>query len=311
MSALTLKQISDALSIYTPSDGSFVPRINQTLSRLHNMGTYRDLTVQYSLPVVGGCIYLPTDAEAVLHTAIDGKPAAVRSLWHDFKIAGTASNDLTWGLVDAGYSPVLLDLQTATDTLYLVPSAGSPTKFPFVGTEDSGVSLSASDGTTRFRAETYDSGFDGTTIVFPEPVLYIESIRFDHLGDSFDLRIIAGDIATTVATVGPGSGVTRYRRFRVPGTEDGRVVHVLCKRAFIPLVEDTDITYLGNINAIKNGLLATVAEDSNDVERAQLFWNTAFQLLEEEASSTRGAAQLRLNLDPHGVGGGGGLRGMM
>jgi hypothetical protein len=173
------------------------------------------------------------------------------------------------------------------------------------------VSLSASDGTTRFRAETYDSGFDGTTIVFPEPVLYIESIRFDQLGDSFDLRITAGDVAATIATVGPGSGVTRYRRFRVPGAGDGKVVHVLCKRAFRLLAEDTDITYLGNLNAIKNGLLATIAEDSNDVERAQLFWNTAFQLLEEEASSTRGAAQPRINLDPFGTEGRLGIQGMM
>lgn len=311
MPALTLKQISDALSIYAPTDGSFVPRINQTLARLHNMGTYRDLTVQYSLPVVGGCIYLPLDAEAVLHTAIDGQPAAVRSLWHDFKTVGTGGNDLTWGLVDAGYSPVILDLPAATDTLHLVPSAGSPTKFPFVGTDDSGISISASDGVTRFRAETYDSGFDGAAIVFPEPVSYIESIRFDQLNDSFDLRLTAGDVATTVATVGPGSGVTRYRRFRVPGTGDGKVVHVLCKRAFRMLAEDTDITYLGNINAIKNGLLATIAEDSNDVERSQLFWNTAFQLLEEEASSTRGAAQPRLNIDLFGTEGRCGVQGML
>jgi len=311
MSALSLKQITDALSFYVPSDGSFVPRVNQALSRLYNMGTYRDLTVQYSLPVVGGCIYLPPDAEAILHTVVDGQPASVRSLWHDFKSVGTATNDISWGLIDAGFSPVFLDLESATDTLYLVPSSGSPTQFPFAGTEDAGVSISASDGTTRYRAETFDSEFDGNALVFPEAITLIDSIRFDNLQDSFDIRVTAGDVATTIATVGPGSGVTRYRRFRAPNVEDGKVVHVLCKRAFRMLVEDTDLTYVGNINALKNGLLATMAEDANDIERAQMFWQTSFQLLEEEASSTRGAAVPRINLDPHGMEGQMGIRGMM
>jgi hypothetical protein len=180
-----------------------------------------------------------------------------------------------------------------------------------VGSDEAGVSISATDGVARYAADTYASEFDGTTIIFPEPVLYIDTIRFTDLSDSFDIRVTAGDAATTIATVGPGSGVTRYRRFRTPNADNGTVVHVLCKRAFRPLVNDEDITYVGNLNAIKNGFLATVAEDSNDIERAQMFWQSAFQLLEEEASSTRGAAQPRLNLDPHGTGGGSGIRGMM
>lgn len=311
MSALTLAQLHDALAFYTPSDGSFLPRLNQTLSRLHNMGTYRDLTVQYSLPVANGFIYLPKDADAVLHAAIDGNPAAVRSLWHDFKAVGTASNDLSWGMVDSGFTPTFLDLAEETDTLYLVPSADSPTRSPFVGSEDSGVSISASDGTSLYAAETYATDFDGTTIIFPEPILYVDTIRFQNLSDSYDIRVTAGDVATTIATVGPGSGVTRYRRFRVPNAQDGVAVHVLCKRAFRPLVNDEDITYIGNLNAIKNGVLATVAEDSNDVERAQMFWNTAFQLMEEEASSTRGAASPRVSIDPFGTEGKWGIPNMM
>ena len=312
MPALSLAQLETALGIYTPTDGSFVPRLNQALSRIHNMGTYRDLTVQYSLPVVDGMIYLPKEADAVLHTIIDGFPAAVRSLWHDLKSVGTGSNDLSWGLVDAGFGPVLLDLAVATDTLYLVPATESVTRTAFAGGTGIDVVITASDGTSRYQVSASDAGtFVDPTFTFEEPILYIDTIRFEGLTDSFDIRTTSGDPDTTIATVGPGEGVTRYRRFRTPNVEDGKVVHVLCKRAFVPLVSAGDITYVGNLNAIKNGLLATVAEDANDVERAAVFWNTCFQLMEEEASSTRGAAQPRLTIDPHGCEGKMGIRGMM
>lgn len=301
MSALSLSQINALLEHYAPSDGSFLPRINQTLQRLHNMGTYRDLTVQYSLPVSQGTIYLPKDADSVLHTIIDGQPAAVRSLWHDLKTVGTASNDLSWGLVDAGFSPVLRDLEEDTDTLYLVPATDSVTRYDLVDADDVEVVITASDGTSLYRVASYDDTYAATVFTFEVPIRYVDTIRFKGLNDSFDIRTASGDPATTIATVGPGDGVTRYRRFRTPNVEDGKVVHVLCKRAFRPLVNEDDVTYAGNINAIKNGLLATIAEDGNDVERAAAFWNTCFQLMEEEASSTRGAASPRLSIDPHGT----------
>lgn len=313
MPALTLGQITDALSFYAPTDGSLLPRINQVLSRIHNMGAYRDLTVQYSLPVAQGVIYLPRDADAVLHAIIDGQPSAVRSLWHDFKAVGTSANDLSWGLVDAGFSPLSRELAAATDTLYIVPSTESATRRAFsTGGNASLISVKASDGELIYPASTDDAAtYAAGVFTFGEPVLYVESIRFSGLLDRFDLRTTSADPDTTIASVGPGTGVSRYRKFRVPNVDDGKVVHVLCKRSFIPLVGDSDISYVGNIGAIKQGLHATVSEDGNDVERAQMFWGTCFQLMEEEASSTRGAAVPRLTMDPHGVEGRCGIRGMM
>jgi len=313
MSALSLAQLTTMLEAYTPSDGTFLPRLNQALARIYNMGTYRDLTVQYSLTVSQGCIRLPVTADAILHAIVDGSPVAVRSLWHDLKQVGTASNDLSWGLVDAGFSPVLRTLETATDTLYVVPSADSPTQTEFDEDEEGEmwVDVTGSDLVRRYRATSQgDIPFAGV-LTFDSPITDIEAVRFSGLLDSYDIRTVAGDPETTVATVGPGSGSPRYRVFRVPNTAAGVVVHVLCKRTFIPLESNDDLTYVGNINAIKQAFLATVAEDSNDVERAQFFWGTAMQLMEEEASSTRGAAQPRVNLDPSGTGALTGLTSMM
>ena len=80
------------------------------------------------------------------------------------------------------------------------------------------------------------------------------------------------------------------------------VVHVLCKRAFIPLREDADTIFVENLGALKHGLLARIADDNADIERAQYHWQQCMLHLEEEASATRGAAIPKLNLDPYGTG---------
>jgi hypothetical protein len=138
---------------------------------------------------------------------------------------------------------------------------------------------------------------------FDEPVSSIVSIHFEGLSIAYD--IYAGTIEPNniIATVGPDSGVTRYRRFRLNGATDGStVVHVLCKRAFQPVREDNDIVHVGNIGAIKQGLLGRLMEDNGDIERAQYHWSQCMLLMEEEANSSRGAAVPRLNIDPYGTG---------
>lgn len=304
MPALTLSQLKSLFAMYEPSDGSLVPRLNQSLFRLYNMGIYRDLVVQYTLPVVGGCITLPEDADAVLHALVSTQATPVRSLWHDFKIRGNGSapTDSSWGLIDAGFGPVSNPLSAATASLFIVPSTYSISQLPFTGS--GGWFEVAGVGSGQMVSAHNDGSVDNLLTFDPE-VEQIQRIRFANLLDTYDLRTTAGDPATTVATVGPGDGVARFRRYRVSGSTgaDDEVVHVLCKRAFRELKDDEDVCHLGNVPAIKCGLLAVIAEDANDLERSTLLWQQAFQALEEEAASTRGAATPTLNFDPFGVGG--------
>jgi len=623
MPSLTLNHITSMLGTYVEPNGDFKASLNQVMARLHNIGTYRDLTVQYSLPVVDGCITLPDDADSVLHTMVDGHPAPVRSMWHDFKSVGSTGADLTWGLIDSGFSPTMRLLPDSGITqLFVVPfgpyadsrvfdsddgeeivvrasgsggiSEGKPEVdyylspvierpfeegapnipqtlamvisettspnynglVPLIGIyngrecfstdpdaladpslQPDGIYATAIyyDGVkwvvkhTEYKAEApyppptiifeeqinglyvtggpetvtawfggnptltrsldnppqgeyvgqqlrweqitagtyrtyvwngseweelispnpevirpfnlgdpnlipmsmivtgeltdgtaeipvpviiplalvgldgfpaYDdpgfaeinpinpSGFEliagsggwfstsdvtlpsladwsdsatapatGTPIVtagpifqgafigqqlrweqsvagtfrsyvwngsawdelttstvpndgptqilidFPQTITNTQSIRYEGLVISYALLTDRDDINSAVAVVGPDSGVTRYRRFRLNRATDGvTVVHVLCKRAFRPLIHGDDIAHIGNIGAIKHGLLARIAEDNADIERSEYHWQRCSLLLEEEANSTKGAALPRLNVDPFGTG---------
>jgi hypothetical protein len=304
MPAYTLSQLAPMLDKYVEPDGDFKSSLNQVLARIYNMGIYRDLTVQYSLPVVDGCITLPDDADSVLHTMVDGFPVPVRSLWHDFKAIGignlSVNPTIQWGLIDAGYTPTSRLLTAETSTLYIVSASGSSVVNTFSNTDGSNITIVGSDGDQFYTGTLATSPF---RITFSTPITSIVNIQFDALNGMFDLRTTSADPDTTIATVGPDSGVTRYRRFRINGSVDGTtVVHVLCKRAFQLLRDDNDIVFVGNIGAIKQGLLGRLMEDNADIERAQYHWNQCMLLMEEEVNSSRGAAVPRLNIDPYGTG---------
>lgn len=108
-------------------------------------------------------------------------------------------------------------------------------------------------------------------------------------------------MATLTLAKGRGNEVARYRRFRLsnPSSLD-KSVFVLLKRGFETLFNDDDIVYLSNVNAIKHGLLATVAEDNADVQRADYHWNVCNALLDQEKSAYRGMVKPEMNIEPFG-----------
>jgi hypothetical protein len=304
--ATTLSQIKQTLGKYVEPAGDFVASLNQVLSRIHNMGTYKSLTAQYSLPVVDGAITLPDEADSILHVMVDGHPNPVRSLWHDFEIAGTNQlNGPNWGVIDSGFWPTLRLIREPFTELHVVPSVLGTSSTPIDADEDELVEVVAVVADVEGGAKRLLSTLDNATkkLTFPEPVQNILEIRFGGLLRRYDLRLDSLDPESRIATVGPESGATHYRRFRVDRAQDDEtVVHVLCKRAFLPVREDSDLVYVTNLGALKHGLLGRISDDSADLERAQYHWGQCMLLLEEEAASSKGAAVPRLNIDPFGIG---------
>lgn len=301
MAALTLRQARSILGSYIEPSGDFTASLNQVLARIMSSGTYKDLTVQYSLAHdADGVITLPEDADSILHSLVDGYPTPVRSLWHDFKAIGMNSN-IPFGFVDAGYWPTFYMPEEQIDTLCITPLQPIDTT-PFSEANGERIRVVGLDAEGHQWVGTLaDDG--GPTVSFAAAISSIVSISFDGLLGRYALRVVRSDATTTVAYVGPDYGATRYRRFRLaPKPDTTRTVHVLCKRAFQPLVSDNDVLPVSNIAALKQGLLGRIAEDSADIERATYHWGQCVKAMEEEAASTMGAAIPRLNVDPYGTG---------
>lgn len=312
MPAYTVAQLEAILGDYVAPGDEFIPSLTQVLPRLHAIGLWRDTTYETSLSGANGYVTLPADTDAVLACTVNDVPVRTRSMWHDVKISGRqATLSPFYGVVDLGFFPVMLDMSTvqgvaSADVVgpeelhtYL---AGTTTAVTATGSADM-VIVTYSTGTKQATSLTSESG--DMVLTCDGGAKLITSIVYNNVIESFDI-VDPAFPDRVIATVPTGSGVLRFRRFRTTAQADATMVHLLVKRACpVELSEDT-IIYLGNLGAIKHGLLGLVQEDGGDIERAGFHWGMCGKLLDAELGSVSGSARPTPSINV--AGGASGLR---
>jgi hypothetical protein len=88
-----------------------------------------------------------------------------------------------------------------------------------------------------------------------------------------------------------------YHRYAVPNEPTINYLDVLCKIRFVPCVYDTDEVIVSNLGALKNMLTSLRFEDEADLDRSEMFFMKALQLLNGESREIRGGSQWKLNID--------------
>lgn len=303
MPAYTVRQLQDILGKYVEDGGDFLQALQQVLPRLCDMGTWRDMTEEISLDASLGYVALPYDTDAVLAATIDNRPRAVRSLWHDVRIIGrTASVSQYTGVVDDGFHPVAMEMRdvqgetldadvTPITTLHLVRTGS--TAYPDFNGSVTMTTNALNDGGT-IDTESEDTG-TVVRLVASDDFDRILSIRYADITAPLDL-IDPNFNTKVIATIPPGTGVLRVRRFRCPTKPEGSQANFLVKYACPQDLQDTTVVRLGNIGAIKNGLLALIAEDNADNDRANIHWGAAGKILDVELGAIKGAAKATLTV---------------
>jgi hypothetical protein len=73
------------------------------------------------------------------------------------------------------------------------------------------------------------------------------------------------------------------QRYRVIGASpETRTMYCLVRRAYVPLVNDSDLLIPSNRNAYRYAVQAYNYENVNELERAMTYWNLAYQCLNDE-----------------------------
>lgn len=304
MPALTVKAVTKALSEYVRPDEDLVAKLNLVMPRLYAMGMWKDLLYDWSIDTTNDYFAMPEHSESLLGAMLEDSPVEARSQWHDYRIGGYAKAGPSpiFGVVDDGYHPSKEDLRTPTnsDVYEIVIRAVAPaTSLPSDGKIV--VESTKSDGTKVSNSVdlgAYGAGWSAATIT------KVNEISFSDIHDSVEVYASnQDDNSEIVLAVVKGDGVARYRRFRFSNpSAEVKNIKLLLKRAWEPVLVQDDLIYLGNLNAIKHGLLGMLAEDNADLERAQYHWTICQKLLDEELDAARGAAKPRVSLDPSGSG---------
>lgn len=316
MPAHTVAQLEDILGSgeykYFSPGGNFLGALKQVYPRLIDMGLWRDMAYEVSMSGQYGYISLPADTDAVLACTINDFPRNTRSQWHDVKITGRqAILSGYYGIVDDGFHPVLLDMkevegvaETADvvgEAIFFAYPAGTTTAITsFAGT----ITITGKDVDGRTLSETNDTGIALTDVEVEvtDPLVEITSIIYNDI--PYPVDVVCSTFPTKViATLPAGSGVYRVRRFRTSNKEPDTTVHLLVKRGAPSDITEDTIIYLGNIGALKHGLLGLIAEDNADLERANFHWGMAGKLLDQELASIFGAAKPTLRFSDPAAGG--------
>jgi hypothetical protein len=83
------------------------------------------------------------------------------------------------------------------------------------------------------------------------------------------------------------SGVTSdTQRYRVIGrVPENRTMYCIVRRGYVPLVNNSDLLIPSNRNAYRYGVQAYNYENVNELERANVYWQLAYQCLNDETTA--------------------------
>ena len=312
---LTLAEAKSFLAQYVGSGIDFTTRLNLCCERLIKSGNWRNTKQQvlfnaYPDASLQAFITLPREFNTVLSIAplpasdSVGRPIPVRSGWYEFHSGGPGfiTNQTTqWsrGLVPvngrfttfADFTDCKLKIVTEhaeTGSIIFKGQTGGAYIFStFNSAYQAGVALALTSGATT--SITFDSA----------PFTVIKPVT----GGRIWLYAVAADLTETlVAVYAPSETGIAWPRYKVPvcasSTQSSPNQYVaICKRAWVPVSNDSDEVIPGNLGALRYALQALTKEDAEDYSRANALWYGdvrtktigAFQLLEQEVEDDTGA----------------------
>jgi|5B_taG_2_1085324.scaffolds.fasta_scaffold00432_6 hypothetical protein len=309
MATLTVAGVEEALSKFKSVGSSFIQELNLVLPRLYAMGMWRDLLYETTISTTDGNFTLPDDAEAIVSALMDNDPVKAQSQFHDYRITGRNREGITlagFGIIDDGLVPTVNELEAGkTYNLHVVPVEPQQS---IPRTSNNFITVTGLNSSSYIQ--TYTPTFTTAAAYTSSPTVFTDVTEIRN-GDSSlkdPVKIVAinaNDISDRLelGTVQEANKVNAYRRYRISNSSSvKKTMRVLVKRKFKQLINSYDTVRPSNLNAIKHGLLGSVAEENADLERANYHWNVCKKLLDEELDAYRGEAKPVLKFDPSGSG---------
>lgn len=312
MATLTVAGVEEALSKYKTVGSSFVQELNLVMPRLYAMGMWRDLLYETTISTTDGNFTLPDDSESIVSAMVDNDPVRAKAQFHDYRITGRNRDGSTihgYGLVDDGFAPTVNELEASKAYTISIEPVSPATEIPRTSTNF--ITITGLNNASTPVLQTYTPNLDTASNNITSGSVQFTTVIEIRNGDSSlsaPVKITAVNIADAtdkleLGTVQEANKVNSFRRYRL-GNDSSvkKTIRVLVKRKFKNLINSFDVVRPSNINAIKHGLLGTVAEDNADLERANYHWSVCRQLLDEELDAYRGSAKPTVNFDPTGSG---------
>jgi len=300
---LPVSDIRAVLEGYASSTANFLPELNQVMARYWEMGIFDQMLFRYIFPTGpgdSGILALPRTCLSLVGINFGGTPNSIYNQVHQFQELGIGYMDPSEysmrGVVDWGDGhPTIFPIEH-------VSSSAGKLRFTIDNPADAGKTVrifGTSDTDKKNRIFTNGVLGEQLTTVSPfnDTVQSYTDVTDIQIQSGFvgysHLSYIASDgTVTELAEYEPGETRPSFRWY-VTGVSNSQV-QTMCRKRFIPYVNETDPVEPANIGAIKCGFLALPQEDATQQEQAEVYWGRGKAMLEKQLQSLRGSIQPRM-----------------
>jgi len=283
-------QLAPIVNPIDNDDPRFIRLLNNVCERYQNSGIWKGGMVEVTFASAEGSFTLPYEFYSVLGGTYNKNPFPVLGEWLTYQENGPGELDATknWPgvLVDMGDGfPTQKDIPDnlqGNDILILSNAVDDGTQVTVMGYDQSGNQVL--DGMGGFGETVVLSG-PSTTLA--TAFSRITGVMKQHTKQRISIAV--NDATPFIlSTYEPVETRPSYKRYQT-GKAD-KEIRCICKRRFVPAVNETDWVYPGNLAALEHGLRSLLFEESNDIANADAFWQRGLRFLNEEAKSSRGGA---------------------
>lgn len=265
-----------------PADTRLLGFLNEATQRLMYRGKWWGCFNRYSITVDSQILTLPAQIDTIEMINVCKAPMPLRSQWFEFLANGYGTRDDTLP-TGSGISECIL--RGTSPTFKAISAASTLTVMCDVASDIGKTVRILGYDTNDNWVRTLIAGiwYDGESVVLaqnPGTVTTTTFLRVTDIQAPADLDgqwwLYEGDVATGIMIGHYQFWETNpsYKQYLIPFISTAvTTVEIMGKLAFIPVKNDTDYLLIGNIAALKLGVMACKAELEHNWGEANFLWN--------------------------------------
>jgi hypothetical protein len=285
---LTLQDAIEQIPLLKKAqDAAF--KVNLACERLVAMGKFVGMLVPVKLQAYeDGTITLPGDLETMIGATNNGVTQTIHDPWFEFapRTNRPASPDPKFYPADLGDAHVTYRSVAGAEALRMVATDAGDVDalitLTIRPTEDQGIraGLVAVEETLGNLSSEFGGGSINAVTKLSKP----RTNGWVSLEAKIDGQWVEA------GRFGPRDTDIRFRKYSIPGAEEGDIVVAYCKKRF-RLAEDlTDELPVESIYCLRMAIEALLSETEGDLEKSQNFWALARKGLSDALSEHRSSA---------------------
>ncbi|MEN9507058.1 MAG: hypothetical protein RI958_2984 [Actinomycetota bacterium] len=262
--------------------------VNLVQERLCTQGEWPYQYARVKFRQRGGVVALPTQYEAIVHSAVEREPIETQPPWFEFLEFGPGpyvkGEWANYGL-DMGEHPTYVAPPSMGATVRLTSTDGSDSgTVKIFGLDTNGVAKSENLVLPEATTSTVWSRI--VQVVKPKTVgdvvlTFVDTFGQEYVGADYRAR----DVNPTF----------RLYRFTAIADDDTKMIDAIVRRRLFDVDADTDELFITNLNALRLGVKAVALLDKGDIQASEMAFAAASQILRDEGTRYRNHHPLPVN----------------